>query len=426
MAGLVENFSTHQYFSRYCYTTLSDFRRTPLQDCEMRHQDTYEQDLLGCLNSGKPTRGVKTSTIFNDLQYFQLFELGMPPCLAHDLFLGCFNYDIMLVFRRFIRNKLVGEKYLQSRLNYLLKKFELNSKISLNLNKKCVTSKAIDVWHMIQIIPLLLLKLTRLHEDPAFKLIIMLKNITDIVTAPLISSRQVAMLKLEISHYLEIRSSLFMSPLRPKHRYLSHYHHLILQYGPLMQFSTLSGERKHSYFKTALRHAGNYKNVLKLCSERHQYLQAYLSADKQRFNEKIIYEGTMRTCEDLNKNEKQLMELFNCYGENFKYTDSGICLGTTIKVGYCLFMEHDEFEDLFYIIMIHGIILNDTTDDIFVYGDKISASYFTEMGIPVVQDHSTEDVNCVNLKDLPDITPLKLYRCQENTYLFNSHAIPRK
>ncbi|XP_065093825.1 uncharacterized protein LOC135714406, partial [Ochlerotatus camptorhynchus] len=425
--GLVENFSAQQYCSRYCYTTLEDFRRSPLKSCQMRHQTTYERDLQNFYSSGNPIRGVKKPTIFNELKHFQLFEYGMPPCLAHDLFLGCFNYDIMLVFRRFIRNKLVGEKYVQSRLNYLLKKFELNSRINLNFKKKCVTSKAIDMWHMMQVIPLLLIKIKKVQADPAFKLIIMLKNITDLITAPLISVRQVGMLKLEISHYLEIRSSLFMTLLRPKHHYLAHYPHLILQYGPLMQFSTLSGERKHSYFKTALRHAGNYKNILKLCSERHQYWQAYLSTDKQRFNEKVVYDGIVRTCNELDENERHIMESFDCYAQHYKYVNSIIYMGTCLKIGHCLFMEHDDYEESFNTISIKGIVHNDITNDIVVYGEIMSATYFTELGIPVVEDDNcTKTLSCVNVKDLPDITPLKLYTCQGNTYLFNKHAIPRK
>lgn len=426
MAGLVENFSTQQYFSRYCYTTLKDFRRTPLHSCQMRNQTTYERDLQELHSNGNPTRGVKKSTIFNELQYFQLFDYGMPPCLAHDLFLGCFNYDIILLLRCFIRNKVIREKYLQTRLNYLMKKFELNSRISLNFKKRCVTSKAIDIWHMIQVIPLLLLKIKKIHSDPAFKLIILLKNITDLVTAPLISARQIGTLKLEIGHYLEIRSSIFTSPLRPKHHYLSHYPHIILQNGPLMQFSTLSGERKHSYFKTALRHAGNYKNILKLCSERHQYWQAYLSTNKQRFNQNIVYDENARCSNELDEVEKQIMQSIDCYGQDYRYMTSIIYMGTILKTGYCLFVEYDDYEESFYMISINGIIYNEVTDDTVVYGEKIRATYFDEHGIAIVENENYVNVICMNLKDLPDITALKLYTCQGNTYLFQKHAIPRK
>lgn len=242
----------------------------------MRTQNEYENDLMIMDETNVPYRGIKKHSIFNELHHFSLFDNGLPPCYGHDLFLGCFSYDIILIFNRLVQKRLIGEKYLQSRMNYLLKKLNLNSKIKLNLKKKCVTSKAVDFWHLIMILPLLVMKKERVYDDESFELLMLMKQITDLVAAPIISHRQIAMLSLSINHYLQLRTQLFVTPLRPKHHYLSHYPDLILQFGPLHVFCTMKGERKHSFFKNALRHAGNYKNILKLCSERHEYRQAML------------------------------------------------------------------------------------------------------------------------------------------------------
>lgn len=120
------------------------------------------------------------------------------------------------------------------------------------------------------------------------------------------------------------------------------------------------------------------------------------------------------------------MEFYGCYGEDFKYTNSIVYMGTTLKSGYCLFVDHDEYEDSFHFLWTHGIVYNETTSDIFVYGENMTATYFTELGVTVVDENCTRDTNCVNIKTFPDITPLVMYTCKGNTYLFNKHALPRK
>ncbi|XP_055612566.1 uncharacterized protein LOC129759183 [Uranotaenia lowii] len=329
MAGLSENFSTQQYFSRYCYATLREFRLDPLLKCKLRTQETHKQDLIMLENTGQPYRGVKADSIFNSFSRFKLFDYGMPPCLAHDLFLGCFNYDIMLIFRQMINAKFVTEKYLNYHCNFILKKLNTRSKITLNIKKNSITSKAVDVWHIIQITPFIFLKTPELYSDDSYKLLLMMKRITDFVTAPLISMRQIGILRQIIHEYLDFRKMQFNHPLRPKHHYMCHYPQWILQFGPLLPFSTLTGERKHSYFKTALRHANNYKNILKLCTERHQYWQALLNSNEERLKS-LIFEDVGCPFDGLEKEEKRFL-MGQGFNDNFySYYKSMKYLGTSM------------------------------------------------------------------------------------------------
>lgn len=47
---------------------------------------------------------------------------------------------------------------------------------------------------------------------------------------------------------------------------------------PLIHLWTLRLENKHSYFKKTIRFVQNFRNITKICAEKHQLLQAYYSA----------------------------------------------------------------------------------------------------------------------------------------------------
>ena len=77
-------------------------------------------------------------------------------------------------------------------------------------------------------------------------------------------------LRVKIEKYLETRASLFPeTPLRPKHHYLTHYPHHILQFGPLMRVWTLRFESRHSYFKKCAQHSQNFINICHTFAEHH-------------------------------------------------------------------------------------------------------------------------------------------------------------
>lgn len=311
-------------------------------------------------------------------------------------------------------------------MNYLLKKFKLNSQITLNLKKKCITSKAVDLLHMIQILPFLFIKKQNVYRDNSFNLLMLLKQITDLVTAPMISDRQIASLKLAIKHYLQLRQQLFLIPLRPKHHYLWHYPYLIQQFGPLYVFCTMAGERKHSFFKNALRHAGNYKNILKLCSERHQYWQALLSSDNNRFQPKITIDNGLCSYNDLEETEKLLVKEFGFTDNLYKYTDTLSYNGILYKTGDCIFLDSDDYDD-FFVMKIRGFIFHEKTLKITFYGDKVKVNRIFNLEQNIIdKNYTKKTIICRDFDSLTDVTPMLLYVCDDQTFVFNRHAIPLK
>jgi len=59
---------------------------------------------------------------------------------------------------------------------------------------------------------------------------------------------------------------------------MAHYAELILRFGPLIRLWTIRFESKHCNFKKCARSVQNFRNVYHSLAERHQLVQAYLSA----------------------------------------------------------------------------------------------------------------------------------------------------
>lgn len=115
--------------------------------------------------------------------------------------------------------------------------------------------------------------------EDVWRLISLLQEIVALVCAHEISQNQIAYLRILIQDYLYHRKESFPTyPLRPKHHFLLHYPHLIMECGPLNWLWTLRFESKHSFFKKAVSTSKNFKNVTRALAEKHQLLQAYLKS----------------------------------------------------------------------------------------------------------------------------------------------------
>lgn len=88
LANITENFSTSQYFCLYCYCTLDEFYNNPLHKGQLRNPKDHKMDVDVAIDSNQHQRGVKGKCIFNELNYFNMFDNGAAPCIAHDLFEG--------------------------------------------------------------------------------------------------------------------------------------------------------------------------------------------------------------------------------------------------------------------------------------------------------------------------------------------------
>lgn len=101
IGGFMENFSTSQYFCRYCLITRSEFQsENPAIIGPERTPETY-QSATEQLEREDVTevQGIKFRSVFNTLENFNVCSPGMPSCLGHDVFNGVLSYDVALYLK---------------------------------------------------------------------------------------------------------------------------------------------------------------------------------------------------------------------------------------------------------------------------------------------------------------------------------------
>lgn len=86
IGGFTENFSSCEYFCRYCPVTKDDFRSNSLTVAMHRDPVGYNESLNFLESHPDVTmhHGIKGNSVFNRLSNFHVCQPGLPPCLAHE------------------------------------------------------------------------------------------------------------------------------------------------------------------------------------------------------------------------------------------------------------------------------------------------------------------------------------------------------
>lgn len=104
----------------------------------------------------------------------------------------------------------------------------------------------------------------------AWHILVILKDITEVVVAPIPTEESICYLDTLISEHRHRLLEIFPDQkLTPKYHLLEHYPDLIRGFGPLVSLWTMHFESKHSFFKLAVRHTNNFRNY---CPQEYQAL----------------------------------------------------------------------------------------------------------------------------------------------------------
>lgn len=105
LGGFSENFSSTQYFCRYCHIRKEDFQTNPLSTATERTPASYSKSLLELENNPdvQMHNGIKSNSVLNTLAHFHVCAPGLPPCLAHDLFEGITEYDLAMYLQFLVK-----------------------------------------------------------------------------------------------------------------------------------------------------------------------------------------------------------------------------------------------------------------------------------------------------------------------------------
>lgn len=160
VGGFTENFSSSQYFCRYCEITKSEFEADPNACGHTRTSERYDEAVADIqAENFQAVKGIKVNSIFNNLESFHVSQPGLPPCLGYDLFEGVLTYDLPLYLKNMIKNK---KWFTYSLLNRHIKQFRykgseaLTKPCAVNPDGAKLSGQAIQNWNLLRLLPVLI------------------------------------------------------------------------------------------------------------------------------------------------------------------------------------------------------------------------------------------------------------------------------
>lgn len=78
-------------------------------------------------------------------------------------------------------------------MNNICVQLKLKTKISLDFTRKTknIRGRACDIWHLVQVLPFVFIDVSIDSSNPLRTMMLLIKQITDIVTAPIVSDDQI-------------------------------------------------------------------------------------------------------------------------------------------------------------------------------------------------------------------------------------------
>lgn len=418
IGGYAENFSTSSHCCRYCMITRQDMDKVVF-DFPVRTVESYKEAVQLVQDSETTVNGVKFDSLFNGLQYFHVCQPGLPPCIGHDIFEGVVAYDLSIYIKYFVK---VKKWMTYEQLNRQIKQFKYQgsdaSSVPSEVNERGIKvgGQAAENWCFLRLLPIIIGDRIRETQDQVWQLVIMLKEVVELVCAPKISTSQVSFLQVHIQEYLETRRHLFPSEkLKPKHHYLLHYPSLILKLGPLIRLWTMRFESKHSYFKRCVRRTQNFKNVCQSLANNHQLLQSYMNScsffppplevkDSSPYHAEL-YSGKIRNAVEGSLVTPDLIST------RVRYQ------GTLYKKGIFLCLKNDESVEFGQL----ELILMENKKVYFVMTPH-SSSYLLEYGLHKVGEPAREML-CISADRCLDFYPLVAYSLLEMKVISLKHSV---
>lgn len=290
LAGFVESFSG-KYFCRFCTAQLGDIKKQEVKSgaFQLRSKESHQLHIRTAQEEKVNCFGVKRSCILTDsLSHFNVLS-GYPPDIVHDLFEGIVPVELA----RCIAVLLSKKYFTLDHINNVIRLFPYKWGDKTNCphvlpqtfqRKHTIGGNAHENWCLLRLLPLMVGALVPVDE-PVWQVVLNLKDIVELVVAPVHSAESVGYLECKISEHRKLYLEVFPGQnLLPKHHFLEHYPEMIKCFGPLVALWTMRFEAKHSFFKQIVRHTKNFRNITLSLAKKHQLMVSYhmLTSDAEK------------------------------------------------------------------------------------------------------------------------------------------------
>jgi hypothetical protein len=415
LCGMTENFSTTSHICRYCYITIDDLKKNKPNVQELRTIKSYEQDLklLETQNGNQiHVNGIKHECLLNNLSHFHCFQPGMPPCIAHDLFEGVIQCDLILIIHSFAnKNK---EFYNFLNISYSSVAKVTKAGVSFPKLEKGMTKmpgKAYENYQFLLLLPYVALDSSFDRNSPQWRMLLCLLTIVRIACAYSLTESQILLLDSTIRDYFYHRSIAFKNHLRPKHHYMCHMPSLIRYFGPLRYWWTLRFEAVHQFYKRAQTNAKNFINVTKSLTHRRQLKQVLTNERRQRSRTDKKHPIFINQ-----KNVLEAIHPFLTFPERFDCATFKMCLdGIAYEKNDCLIIDFTENDEI-TVLRIHFILVASQSNEIIFCGESLDMWYDEVSGLYESKNESKQLHRKVDLNELLIKKPVRLYPKQNKEF----------
>lgn len=267
--GQSESFST-KFCCALCLIEKSQMRTaTTLRGIGHRTNDNF----YAALHNTDPddpqfltqTMGIVRDSALNSLRYFKIPEnIGADP--FHDLNEGVCVDAIDEAIKILVRTTSLSKAEIVSRItSYNFGTLDLKYR-----PRKIHHLSGVQTVNIVVRFNLIFGDLMTNENKPIFDLMATLTEIIKITYSTKINQDQLKKLNRHVTELLSIWTQKLNLHIKPKMHFLLHYAEIIEKLGPLALMETSSYERKHRFFTKVVEKNGQFLNVLKTCSERHQ------------------------------------------------------------------------------------------------------------------------------------------------------------
>ena len=270
-------------------------------------------------------------------------------------------------------------------------------------SRKSIGGNASENWTLLRLLSFIIGATVPLN-DPAWHVLMILKDITELVVAPIHTEESICYLDTLISEHRHRLLEVFPDQkLIPKHHFLEHYPDLIRGYGPLVSLWTMRFEAKHSFFKQVIRHTKSFRNVLMSLASKHQMMMAYISQGNALKPAVCVTKISSLPLDILDTGIQQSFKAVYPTQTSVNLTNVAILHGTKYAAGMVL--PYGSTGGISDFVMISQIVIVDGSVSFIV---KMLNSWYDEHFRAFMLDHSWK-MTLVQQSELGDTYPLTAY-----------------
>jgi hypothetical protein len=365
--------------------------------------------------------GVQRKSALNSIRYFHVTR-GLPPDIMHDILEGVGKYEMALVVQNFVSRGLLTITWLNAKIEtWKFGELDARSKpVAFPVDlKDTLNQSASRMWCLIRLLPLMLSDKIPLG-DHYMELLLVLKDIVEIVFSPKLSLEHVAYLEFLILSHHQLFAELFPDRrFKPKQHYLIHYPDLFLQYGPLIHFWSMRFEAKHGYFKSLVSTLRNFKDITGLLARRHQLLQASLQVDHHILRPDVDVGAVDVSCISTFSTAVQILIHKSVRDSpTVQHSDHVKVNGTSYSTGMVVVVGVTDSGPVFGVI---NMILVSATREVHFLVRIQLAQYCPELRAYSVKSQSVLEL--IDVSCLIDYYPLSMYEVQNEQFVVLKHVI---